>query len=62
MYQIKGVAQWVFKVVVVVDSVDREKCTRLFALTAKKNVKFPLSPEKTVLSIARTAFQSTRSN
>lgn len=44
--------------VVVVTIEDREKCTKLFAQTARKNAKSHLNPEKIVRSIARIVFQS----
>ena len=46
------------KVVEVVMTGARERCTKLFARIVKKNVKFHLSQEKTVRFIARTVFQS----
>jgi hypothetical protein len=52
---------WVFKVDKVVEVVmtgARERCTKLFARIAKRNVKFRLSLERTVRFIVRTVFQS----
>jgi hypothetical protein len=46
------------KVVEVVMTGARERCTKLFARIVKKNVKFHLSLERTVRFIARTVFQS----
>ena len=39
----------------------QERCTRPFAPTAKKNVKYPSSPPRAGRFIARTVFQSTGS-
>ena len=46
------------KVVEVVMTEGRGKCTKLFARIVKKNVKSPLSQEKTVRFIVRIVFQS----
>ena len=46
------------KVVEVVMTEDRGKCTKLFARIVKKSVKSHLNPEKTVRCIVRTVFQS----
>jgi|GEM_PF-1591843 len=51
---------WLIKAAVVVVTAVQEKCTRQSALSAKKNVKFLLSPEKIVRYTARIAIQSAR--
>jgi hypothetical protein len=43
-----------------VASAGRGKCTKRFALNARKNAKSLLNREKTVRSIARIVFQSVR--
>ena len=46
---------WLSKVVM---TEVQKRCTRLSVQIAKRNVKFPSSPEKTVRFIAETVFQS----
>ena len=61
-YLLRGItkteATWLFKVAGTTEV--RERCTRQFAQIVKKSAKFLSSQEKTVRSIARNVFQSTR--
>jgi hypothetical protein len=47
-------------VLAVVDTVDLGRCTRLFALIARRNVKFLLNPGKIARYIVRNVSQSAR--
>jgi len=52
---------WGIKVVaVVVDSAGRGKCTRQFALSAKKSAKSRLNPEMIVRYTAKIVIQSAK--